>query len=269
MATVTLHEAAEQLGVHYMTVYRYVRTGRLEARQTGGIWQVEQEHLDLVQVGRRKSPARSGAVTARPEALLGRLVAGDDNGAWRIVEDALTAGADPADIHRGWLIPAMTRMGELWARGEMTVADEHIASAVATRLVGRLHPMFRPPGRRAGRVVLGAVSGDHHLLPSLMFADLLTAAGADVCLLGANTPAESFLEMLRQPTRCVALTVTAPDVEIQVEQTVAAIRAAHPAVAILIGGSAVAEPGAAVRLGSDGHAADLDDALRLVLATTA
>ena len=32
---VTLHEAAERLGVHYMTAYRYVRTGRLPAERDG------------------------------------------------------------------------------------------------------------------------------------------------------------------------------------------------------------------------------------------
>ena len=33
MATISLQEAADQLGVHYMTVYRYVRHGRLPARK--------------------------------------------------------------------------------------------------------------------------------------------------------------------------------------------------------------------------------------------
>ena len=32
----TLPEVAEKLGVHYMTAYRYVRTGRLPARTRGG-----------------------------------------------------------------------------------------------------------------------------------------------------------------------------------------------------------------------------------------
>ena len=32
---ITLHEAAARLGVHYMTAYRYVRTGRLPAERDG------------------------------------------------------------------------------------------------------------------------------------------------------------------------------------------------------------------------------------------
>jgi excisionase family DNA binding protein len=33
--TLTLHEAAERLGVHYMTAYRYVRHGQLFATKVG------------------------------------------------------------------------------------------------------------------------------------------------------------------------------------------------------------------------------------------
>ncbi|MEY2765605.1 MAG: Helix-turn-helix domain, partial [Actinomycetota bacterium] len=39
-SSVTLHEAARRLRVHYMTVYRYVRSGRLPARQEDGEWKV-------------------------------------------------------------------------------------------------------------------------------------------------------------------------------------------------------------------------------------
>ena len=37
----TLHEAAEVLGVHYMTAYRYVRLGLLDAEKVRGTWRVE------------------------------------------------------------------------------------------------------------------------------------------------------------------------------------------------------------------------------------
>ena len=36
----SLREAADLLGVHYMTAYRYVRSGRLPARHQGNHWTV-------------------------------------------------------------------------------------------------------------------------------------------------------------------------------------------------------------------------------------
>ena len=43
---VTLHEAAERLGVHYMTAYRRVRMGILPARKIGGTWWIDPADLD-------------------------------------------------------------------------------------------------------------------------------------------------------------------------------------------------------------------------------
>ncbi|MET0148370.1 MAG: helix-turn-helix domain-containing protein, partial [Acidimicrobiales bacterium] len=38
--SLTLQEAAERAGVHYLTVYRWVRTGRLPATKAEGTWAV-------------------------------------------------------------------------------------------------------------------------------------------------------------------------------------------------------------------------------------
>src|SRR6478736_4594242 len=40
-----LKEVAAALGVHYMTAYRYVRTGRLDAEKVGTAWVVRPEAL--------------------------------------------------------------------------------------------------------------------------------------------------------------------------------------------------------------------------------
>ena len=65
----TLPEAAEELGVHYMTVYRYVRTGRLPAKRVGGTWQIAPADLELVRrVGpgdRRPRPSGSAPSRSR------------------------------------------------------------------------------------------------------------------------------------------------------------------------------------------------------------
>ena len=42
---ITLTEAAEVLGVHYMTAYKYVRTGRLAASKVGGGWRITSDAL--------------------------------------------------------------------------------------------------------------------------------------------------------------------------------------------------------------------------------
>ena len=52
-ATVSLDQAAKRLGVHYMTVYRYVRLGQLPAERRDGTWHVLVSDLDEF-VGKKK-----------------------------------------------------------------------------------------------------------------------------------------------------------------------------------------------------------------------
>ena len=69
----TLAEAAQELGVHYMTVYRYVRTGRLPARQVAGEWQIEP--ADLARFREQATAPARGARTrgARPRMAQPRV----------------------------------------------------------------------------------------------------------------------------------------------------------------------------------------------------
>ena len=85
-----------------------------------------------------------------------RLVAGDEPGVWTLVEAALASGAEPVGIHVDLLAPALRSIGGRWESGELSVADEHWASVVAPRIVGRLGRLFARRGRRRGTVVLGA-----------------------------------------------------------------------------------------------------------------
>ena len=78
----TLQEAADLLGVHYMTAYRYVRTGRLAATRINGKWVVARSSLDRDQapiVSDQDAYARLPAMVAIHRAGLA-LLAGDLDG---------------------------------------------------------------------------------------------------------------------------------------------------------------------------------------------
>ena len=64
----TLHEAADRLGVHYMTVYRRVRLGMLPARKVGGTWRIDPVDLTGAAVGFRRTGNGPGTGQAQPAA---------------------------------------------------------------------------------------------------------------------------------------------------------------------------------------------------------
>ena len=262
----TLHEAADRLGLHYMTVYRYVTTGRLDGVKEGAEWRVSAAEVE----GLAKSPPSSGAGRGRrrvkhSERLQKRLVIGDLTGSWSVVEAALGSGLTPAEIYLEVLTPAMVGIGEGWIKGTYTVAQEHEASAVASRLMGRLSPRFNRRGRKRGSVVLGAPVGDDHNLPIALLADLLRGEGFRVHDLGHNVPAESFVEVAVGAERLVTvgLGATKPDNGHEIRLAICALNEAST-VPVFLGGGAIVDAEHARRLGADAWTASTRDALSLV-----
>jgi excisionase family DNA binding protein len=251
----TLAEVADLRGLHYMTVYRHVRTGRLRATKENGEWKVRAADLDAQT--QRASTGRPGRadIGQRVPALQDRLLAADEPGAWGIIENCLSSGADPVELHHQLIIPALEQIGENWFAGEMQIVDEHTATAITYRVVSRLGPLMRGRGKPRGTIVLGAVAGDSHALAVSIVADLLRAARFNVIDLGGNSPVESFVDSIRSADQCRAVGISASVPADQlVRETVQGIRAAFPNLPVLLGGTGIRDSVHAEQLGSMGYA---------------
>jgi methanogenic corrinoid protein MtbC1 len=203
--------------------------------------------------GRRRAPWAS-----RLEA---RLVAGDGRGAWGVVEAALAAGAELDEVYLEVISPAMRRIGERWAAGELDISVEHRASGIALRLIGRLGPRFARRGRPRGAVLLGTPAGERHSLPVAMLADLLRGDGWEVSDIGADLPAESFVRAAVETSELVAVgvSVTSADNLDAAAEVLHALRAAVTHAHVVVGGAAIADEAHALALGAQGWAASARD----------
>lgn len=255
--TLTLQQAAERLGVHYMTVYRYVRTGRLPAHRVGTRWHVDPVDLRAVTAtaGRPGRLAAAGRERSQEQAsrrLVVRLVAGDEPGSWAVVEDALSRGTTPEEVIVGVVGGAMQMVGERWQAGELSVDDEHRAAGIATRLVGRLGPLFNRRGPKRGTVVIGAPPGERHGLPTALATNVLRGRGFDVIDLGADVPVDAFAAAVAKAENplAAAIGVTAGDHDRDVRSIVRAISRMAPDVPVLVGGAGITNAAHAARLGA-------------------
>ena len=258
----TLHEAAEQLGVHYMTVYRWVRLGRLPARKIDGGWAVDPADLDharsgAVDRGRRRQGAAPRTGIWRPR-LEDRMVSGDVAGAWTVVEAAMAAGLEPRDIYVEVIGPILRDVGVAWRAGRLGIEQEHLASGVAAALIGRLGPRFARHGRKRGVVLLAMPPGERHGLGVAMLADILTGDGYEVRNLGPDTPPASLEAVAREVDRLAAVVVSVVDARHRAGalRLARAARRARPSVPVLVGGNAVPDAASSRELGSDGWVAD-------------
>jgi excisionase family DNA binding protein len=258
-ADLTLHEAAELLGVHYMTAYRYVRLGVLPAVKVGGTWQVTSADLHAFRTAAPATGEPGNAKRRAPWAarLESRLVAGDTRGAWGVVEAALAAGAELDEIYLDVITPAMRSIGARWAAGELDISVEHRATGIAQRLIGRLGPRFARRGRARGTVVLGTPNGERHSLPVAMLGDLLRGEGWEVSDLGADMPASSFVSAaLDTPdVAAIGVSVSSPEGLVGAPELFDALRESMPDVPLVVGGAAVQDREHALALGATDFAA--------------
>lgn len=260
---VSLHEAADILGVHYMTAYRYMRQGQLEARKEAGVWKVAVAELERMKSGAQRdtTPTDGGRRRTAPwsERLEARLLAGDMNGAWGIVETCIDGGAEVDEVYLDVISPAMQSIGRRWNAGELDIFLEHRATGITSRIVARLGARCSRRGRSRGTVVVGGPRGETHALPISMLADIVRLAGFEVCDLGANTPTESFLAAAIESDAVVAVgvSVTYKESLDAAAETVAALHnTLGDAVPVFVGGFAITSDEDAMAVGADGWAAD-------------
>ncbi len=171
------------------------------------------------------------------------LRAGDGPRAYRIVSRALAEGIDVPFLYQRIVAPAMHEIGALWAKGALTVADEHLATALTHRVLAALRP---PPGALVGagdlprgRALLATVEGERHALGLRMAADILEDSGFETIYLGADVPTPTLLQAVAVTAPdLVVLSATMPTLAPLLEEAAAAVREAHPQVEVVIGGQA-------------------------------
>ena len=196
-----LQDAAQRLGVHYQTAYRWVRAGELPAAKIGRGYHVTDEDLRRFQSDRAVGQPPPPAIQVRDwhnqvRRLFASLATGDERRA-RLQLDRLCTGKVPVvDICTLLLAPALAQIGEAWATGRMSVAEEHRASAICERL---LAPLAQPrPGRPRGVCVVTTPPGEQHDLPALMATAVLREDHWVVHHLGANVPWAELAELAEQ-----------------------------------------------------------------------
>jgi methanogenic corrinoid protein MtbC1 len=170
------------------------------------------------------------------------LLEGNYRAALALINECLDAGRHLMDIELNVIQPTLYSIGEKWQGNKVSVAQEHLATAIAEAVM-TMALMRSPPSPPNGkRVLLACVAGNHHTVGLRMVADCFQLAGWEVQYLGANVPSSALLEQIgRQLPDLVGLGLslghqleTAKDL---IAQLHARFGAARPSV--IVGGLAV------------------------------
>jgi len=262
--TLSIKDCAERLGVHYMTAYRYVRLGRLPATKVGAEWTVLPTDLEALLADAANPEGRCPVDWS--VRLEDRLLAGDEGGALAVVDSALGSGITPEGIHIDLLSQALARIGAGWCSGDVSIAEDHRATAIATAIVGRLGMRFAGPGRRRGRVVLATPPGERHSLSVAIVADLIRGAGWDVVDLGVDLPIAEFVHAVEKsaPVAVIAVSVGSTTTLDTARDLLSALKDSS-FIPVVIGGAAI-DSTTSVGLGADGWASNGRTAVKAIAA---
>lgn len=169
------------------------------------------------------------------------LLAGDSAGAEQVARDALEVTLGETMLYDLVVGPAMHRIGELWAAGEIGVGQEHLATQIATQVLALAHEVAGLADRRADhRAMLAAVEGEHHVVALDMAAKLLESAGYEVLTLGADVPTHALPAIVADHDPALfVLSATMPEAGERVPAAVDAVTAAGGDIGLILGGVSI------------------------------
>jgi methanogenic corrinoid protein MtbC1 len=213
-------------------------------------------------------PAAAPAAEETYARYLAAVRAGERRRAFAAVEQALAAGLDARTLYLEVFQRALREIGRLWQENLLTVAEEHLATAITQAAMLRLHGAFELPDLAGPTLVAACAETERHEIGLRMICDFMDLEGWDTTFLGATVPADALVRMVgeRAPDVVALSASLAPHLP-QLRDTIAAVRrAAGPAQPlVLVGGRPFLEqPQLAAVVGADLTAPDAASAAELL-----
>ena len=168
------------------------------------------------------------------------LERGDAETAEGAIAQAIEDGIPATTLHGEVLAPALLRIRELRTAGDIDVDRERLAKGITRRVLATLYRYMignAEPTRE--RVLLAGMEGDEHALELQMMHDQIAAAGFDTELeVDLSSETLGAAAAAKTPDVIVLGAIDGEDPE-AIARAVQELHSAHPAIPILLGGTAV------------------------------
>ncbi len=183
-----------------------------------------------------------------------------------LTQKALDEGLDPEKILKEGMIPAMDQVGDEYERGDRYVPEMLISAEAMKEGMKLLRPLLAEAGvESAGKVLMGTVEGDLHDIGQNLVSMMLEGSGFEVINLGAETPADKFVEGVKEnQADLVGMSALLTTTMTHMPEVIEALQEAglRDKVKVMIGGAPVTQD-YADEIGADGYAPDAASAVKL------
>lgn len=140
-------------------------------------------------------------------AYLAALIAGDRPPCQAEIEARLAAGTGVRELYEGLIQRSLYEVGTLWERGRVSVATEHLATAITESLLNLVYPQLFSRPQRGHSAVIACAANEYHQIGGRMVADIFELNGWRGYFLGSKVPRSDLLALIAQkrPDVCRAV----------------------------------------------------------------
>jgi len=173
------------------------------------------------------------------QTYLTALLKGNRAECHRIVEKLINEGTDIRIIYLNYFQKSLYRVGELWETNRISVATEHMATAITEGLLALLYPQIFGVERVNKKAIVSCAVNEYHQIGGKMVADIFELNGWDSHFLGANAPLADLLQFIQdQQPDVLALSLSIYHNLPKLLKTTDAIRGNYMHLDIIFGGQA-------------------------------
>ena len=197
------------------------------------------------------------------EAYSVAILEGSAERANQVIDQGLAGGVIPSKLYLEVLMPVQVDIGARWHRGEVTIPQEHIATQITLRQMGRLRSMLKTRLKLGLKAVVSSVEGDQHFIGAQAVSDFLVVDGWEVDFLGADIPTDHMVMYVRaREADLVCVSVALSSLVPTAQKLVTQLKKLDRPPKIILGGSAfVAKPELAPSVGADAYVQDPQEAV--------
>lgn len=164
------------------------------------------------------------------------LLQGDEEQATHLIESEMKRTSQQ-HMMNDLLTPAMQYIGILWENNKITVADEHLATAICDFILSKLDIQMQPLQPLEKTVLLMGVQDEEHYIGLKMVSSLFKQAGWKVRYLGPNMPEMHALKTIdRWKPDVIAISAALVHRVMAIQSLALKLQEDHPSISLIVGG---------------------------------
>ncbi len=167
------------------------------------------------------------------------LIKGAKNECVATLDELLNKNVPVEKIYTQLFQRALYQVGEYWEMNKISVATEHMATAITENLMIRVQPQLFSTPRTGKKAVIACVANEYHQVGAKMVADIFELNGWDGYFIGANTPTVELIRFLESKNPdLMGLSLSIYYNLPELKNTLADIRQHFPDLSVMVGGQA-------------------------------